>query len=222
MRERVHTISTAEFRPGPLFCTDRAQLETAAPKHVCIGTAVAIGGCNGVGKDRFTVDFRWRNTSLCWVTLLSMILVHLSHALPAQLLKSYLSHGPATFMQCPCLVHTSLMVGVTVTQLIYLTNKWQMALEKGNHVQAAFLDLSKAYDRVSIPGLLYKLSALSWILNREPEVVFFLSSRLYTVCKSKWNSIICRVSEVGNPARHCIGPGPVLNIHKRLTFCCRK
>ena len=29
----------------------------------------------------------------------------------------------------------------TVTQLIYLANKWQMALKKGNHVQAAFLDL---------------------------------------------------------------------------------
>ena len=108
----------------------------------------------------------------------------------------------------------------TVTQLIYLTNKWQMALEKGNHVQAAFLDLSKAYDRVSIPGLPYKLSALGF--SKEPEVVFFLSSKPYTVCKSKWNSIICRVSEVGNPARHCIGPGPVLNFHKQLTFCCRK
>ena len=48
----------------------------------------------------------------------------------------------------------------TVTQLIYLSNKWQMALEKGNHVQAAFLTSSKAYNRVSIPGLLYKLSAL--------------------------------------------------------------
>ena len=50
----------------------------------------------------------------------------------------------------------------TVTQLIYLANKWQMASEKGNHVQVAFLDLSKAYDRVSIPGLLYKLSALGF------------------------------------------------------------
>ena len=47
-------------------------------------------------------------------------------------------------------------------------------------------------------------------------MVFFLSSRPDTVCKSKWKSIICRVSEVGNPARHCIGPDPVLNIHKRL------
>ena len=41
----------------------------------------------------------------------------------------------------------------TVTQLCFLTHKWQMTLDKGHHVQTAFLDLSKAYDRVSIPGL---------------------------------------------------------------------
>ena len=45
---------------------------------------------------------------------------------------------------------------LTVTQLCFLTHKWQMTLDKGNHVQTAFLDFSKAYDRVSIPGLLFK------------------------------------------------------------------
>ena len=48
----------------------------------------------------------------------------------------------------------------TVTQLCFLTHKWQMTLDKGHHVQTAFRDLSKAYDRVSIPGLLFKLSDL--------------------------------------------------------------
>ena len=33
------------------------------------------------------------------------------------------------------------------------------------------------------------------------------------MCKSKWKSIICQVSEVGNPTRLCIGPGPVLFIN---------
>ena len=37
-----------------------------------------------------------------------------------------------------------------------------MTLDKGHHVQTAFLDLSKAYDRVSIPGLLFKLSDLGF------------------------------------------------------------
>ena len=41
----------------------------------------------------------------------------------------------------------------TVTQLGYLAHEWQMALEKGEQVHTVFLDLSKAYDRVSIPGL---------------------------------------------------------------------
>ena len=33
-----------------------------------------------------------------------------------------------------------------------------MALDRGEHLQTAFLDLSKAYDRVSTAGLLFKLS----------------------------------------------------------------
>ena len=50
----------------------------------------------------------------------------------------------------------------TVTQLCYLAHQWQMALEKGEQVHTLFLDLSKAYDRVSIPGLLFKLSNLGF------------------------------------------------------------
>ena len=50
----------------------------------------------------------------------------------------------------------------TVTQLCFLTHKWQMTLDKGHHVQTAFLNLSRAYDRVSIPGLLCKLSDLGF------------------------------------------------------------
>ena len=52
-------------------------------------------------------------------------------------------------------------------------------------MQAAFLDLSKAYDRVSIPGLLYKLSAV----GVSPELLKWLSSFL----QGKTQSV-----EVGN------------------------
>ena len=69
----------------------------------------------------------------------------------------------------------------TVTQLIYLANKWQMALEKGNQVQAAFLDLSKAYDPVSIPGLLYKLSALGFSTESLKWFSSFLQDRTQCV-----------------------------------------
>ena len=37
-----------------------------------------------------------------------------------------------------------------------------MTLEKGEQVHTVFLDLSKAYDRVSIPGILFKLSNLGF------------------------------------------------------------
>ena len=69
----------------------------------------------------------------------------------------------------------------TVTQLIYLANKWQMTLEKGNHVQAAFLDLSKAYNRVSFPGLLFKLFALGFSTERLKWFSSFLQDRTQCV-----------------------------------------
>ena len=50
----------------------------------------------------------------------------------------------------------------TVTQLCYLAHQRQMALEEAEQVHTVFLDLSKAYDRVSIPGLLFKLSNLGF------------------------------------------------------------
>ncbi len=66
----------------------------------------------------------------------------------------------------------------TVTQLAFLLHKWQMSLDRGLHVQTAFLDLSKAYDRVSMRGLILKLSSIgvsceslqwfsSFLTNRE-------------------------------------------------------
>ena len=65
----------------------------------------------------------------------------------------------------------------TVTQLCYLIHNWQMALDKGDHTQAVFLDLSKAYDRVSIPGLLFKLSALGFSSDALQWLSSFLTDR---------------------------------------------
>ena len=50
----------------------------------------------------------------------------------------------------------------TVTQLCFLAHQWHMAMDEGANIQSVFLDLSKAYGRVSISGLLSKLS-LIWI-----------------------------------------------------------
>ena len=106
----------------------------------------------------------------------------------------------------------------TVTQLIYLTNKWQMALEKGNHVQAAFLDLSGAHDRVSIPGLLYKLSALGFSTESLKWFSSFHQDRTQCVRVNGTLSFAANLKS-GIPQGTVlinIGPGPVLNIHKRL------
>ena len=64
-----------------------------------------------------------------------------------------------------------------------------MAADRGDHVQATFLDLSKAYDRVSIPGLLFKLSCLGFSYSALQWLSTFLTKRLQSVkvngCQSK-------------------------------------
>ena len=50
----------------------------------------------------------------------------------------------------------------TVTQLCFLVHQWHMALEEGANVQSIFLDLSKAYDRISINALKSKLSLIGF------------------------------------------------------------
>ena len=55
--------------------------------------------------------------------------------------------------------------------------KWHMAFEKGEQVHTAFLDLSKAYDRVSIPGLLFKLSNLGFSNTTLQWISSFLMDR---------------------------------------------
>ena len=52
-----------------------------------------------------------------------------------------------------------------------------MALEKGEEIHVVFLDLSKAYDRVSIPGLLYKLSSLGFTDSTMQWFTSFLTNR---------------------------------------------
>ena len=89
----------------------------------------------------------------------------------------------------------------TETQLCYLIHRWQMALDKNQMVHAAFLDLSKAYDRVSIPALLHKLSCvglskntLSWF-----TVTAFLQSRKQCVQKLMDKNPLGRLQNLVSP-----------------------
>ena len=93
----------------------------------------------------------------------------------------------------------------TVTQLCFFVHQWQMAADRGDHVQATFLHLSKAYDRVSIPGLLFKWSCLGFSYSALQWLSTFLTKRLQSVkvngCQSKWQT-----PKSGIPQGTVLGP----------------
>ena len=48
----------------------------------------------------------------------------------------------------------------TVMQLVYIVHKIHEVLDRGNEVRAVFLDISMAFDKVWLPGLLAKMKHL--------------------------------------------------------------
>ena len=65
----------------------------------------------------------------------------------------------------------------TISQLCFLAHQLTTALDGGKNVQSVFLDLSKAYDRVSIPGLLSKLSLIGFSSSATEWFASFLTHR---------------------------------------------
>ena len=60
---------------------------------------------------------------------------------------------------------------------LFLAHQWTTALDGGKNVQSVFLALSKAYDRVSIPGLLSKLSLIGFSSSATEWFASFLTHR---------------------------------------------
>ena len=80
-----------------------------------------------------------------------------------------------------------------------------MALEKGEEIHAVFLDLSKAYDRVSIPGQLYKLSSLGLTDSTMQWLTFCLTNREQRVRVDGCLSLP-QVPKSGTPQGTVLGP----------------
>src|SRR5450759_3937292 len=71
----------------------------------------------------------------------------------------------------------------TTTNLLEFVNYSLMAMDNGNHVEVLYTDFSKAFDRVDIPMLLFKLQKMgiqpnllkwinSYLTNRDQLVRF--------------------------------------------------
>ena len=93
----------------------------------------------------------------------------------------------------------------TVTQLCFLDHQWRTAIDQGSSVQVAFLDLSKAYDRVSITGLLSKLSLLGFNYSALEWFANFLQKREQCVHLSDATSVLQK-PESGTPQGTVLEP----------------
>ena len=93
--------------------------------------------------------------------------------------------------------------------LTYMLEKWKNTLDKGKHVGAVFMDLSKAFDTINHDLLIAKLEAYGFSTNALLFMLSYLKNRSQRVSInssfSTWEEIIA-----GVPQGSILGP--LLNI----------
>ena len=104
----------------------------------------------------------------------------------------------------------------TTTQLCSLIHQWQMALDRGDNVEAVFLDLSKAYDRVSVPGLISKMSQAGFSQSMLQWFSSFLERRQQQVLVNGSYSSWELNSQIRNPSGNRTRPDPLSHFCKRF------
>ena len=86
-----------------------------------------------------------------------------------------------------------------------MLEKWKNTLDKGKHVGAAFMDLSKAFDTINHDLLIAKLEAYGFSNNALLFMLSYLKNRSQRVCInssfSTWEEIIA-----GVPHGSVLGP----------------
>ena len=68
------------------------------------------------------------------------------------------------------------------TQYTYMLEKWKNTFDKGKHVGAVFMDISKAFDTINYDLLIAKLEAHGFSTN---ALLFMLSYLKKQISKSK-------------------------------------
>ena len=87
----------------------------------------------------------------------------------------------------------------TQNYLIFMLEKWKNTLDKGKHVGAAFMNLSKAFNTVNYKLLIAKLEAYGFPANALLFMLCYLKSRSQRVSinssSSTWEEIIASVPQ---------------------------
>ena len=99
-----------------------------------------------------------------------------------------------------------------ITILLAALDRWKEALEKGNNINAVYLDFVKAFDSVQHKKFLLQLKGYGIDKNTLNWIEAFLSDCRQRGCIKQTSSAEPR--EKWYPTRYCSWPRPIYCFHK--------